>query len=164
MKKCTKCKETKPTSRFKKDKTRPDGASSWCKRCHAKDVKKYQLKNKEKIIKYKKKYNVKQYGITIDDYNEMYQRQGGKCWICEKKFDTLCIDHCHDTGKIRKLICQKCNSGIGFLKDNAYLAAKAFIYLYENNSKKAGKILGSGLLKGYLSKYLKYGEWNTKLD
>lgn len=63
------------------------------------------------------------YGITIDDYERMLAEQGGGCAICERHpaeagnpehwTDVLCVDHCHDTGKVRGLLCNDCNLAIG---------------------------------------------------
>lgn len=57
------------------------------------------------------------YGIDRDIYMKMYKEQNGKCWICGKKYPlfsngtygTLCVDHDHKTGKVRKLLCHSCN-------------------------------------------------------
>ena len=88
--------------------------------------------------KQKRKYNYKaRYGITVDDYNEMYISQDGKCAICrtDKKLKGYFhVDHCHDTKKIRGLLCMRCNSGIGYFKDNILNLEKAIVYL--NNSTK----------------------------
>lgn len=73
------------------------------------------------------------YGITINDYNNMFKEQKGCCKICGEHQDTikskLCVDHCHTTGKIRGLLCQYCNSAIGFLKDDTTLLDKVRNYL-----------------------------------
>lgn len=73
-------------------------------------------------------------GITGDDYNAMAKSQGGGCKICGKTADKnnarLSVDHCHKTGKIRGLLCNQCNSGIGFFNDNPALVKSALEYLY----------------------------------
>jgi hypothetical protein len=74
----------------------------------------------------------KHYGITLEDYNEMFSAQDGKCAICsggpngEKR---LCVDHCHSTGKVRGLLCDKCNVGLGRFNDDLALLEKAIEYL-----------------------------------
>lgn len=80
------------------------------------------------------------YGITPEKYNEMLENQGGVCAICKTKpqFDTrkkrLSIDHCHTTGKVRGLLCDACNRGIGMLKDDTSVLMNAINYL---NSSRA---------------------------
>jgi hypothetical protein len=61
----------------------------------------------------------KMYGLTIDHYNSMLADQGGGCKICGAtkagpKRTNLAVDHCHTTGKIRGLLCNKCNVAVGF--------------------------------------------------
>ncbi len=69
------------------------------------------------------------YGITQEDYLIMYAEQKGICKICEKYFEKLVVDHCHTTLKIRGLLCQKCNAGIGFLTENENALNNAIKYV-----------------------------------
>lgn len=76
-------------------------------------------------------------GITIDDYNNMFDEQEGKCAICKihQKYlkNTLNVDHCHTTGKVRGLLCSKCNHGLGHFKDSVFILENAILYI-KNNS------------------------------
>ena len=82
----------------------------------------------------------KDYGINLDDYDRMLAEQGGVCAICkqperafEKRFDRvrkLAVDHCHDTGKVRGLLCTGCNQGIGNFDHNIELLRLAITYLW----------------------------------
>lgn len=80
-----------------------------------------------------KGYALAKYGITLDDYNRMLAEQGGGCAICgsetNKNGKALFVDHCHDTGRVRGILCYKCNTGLGSFKDDAGLLEKAFRYL-----------------------------------
>lgn len=72
------------------------------------------------------------YGLSVDEYLAMYSNQNGKCAICKKVPSTkrgLHIDHCHETGKVRGLLCHGCNVGIGNFKHNVDLIESAIIYL-----------------------------------
>lgn len=76
------------------------------------------------------------YGISIEKYNEMYELQDGKCAICgdskpNKGREGLVVDHCHNQGHIRKLLCCKCNTGLGQFRDDIALLEKAIKYLKE---------------------------------
>lgn len=74
-------------------------------------------------------YNLKsRYGITPEDYYEMYEEQQGLCGICGEA-KSLVVDHDHDTGDVRGLICQNCNLGIGQLKDSLVLLCQSIKYL-----------------------------------
>ena len=75
------------------------------------------------------------YGITIEDYYEILENQLGACAICGNKFTySLYVDHDHHTGKVRGLVCQPCNSVLGFAKDSPSLLVEAILYLSKNNS------------------------------
>jgi hypothetical protein len=67
----------------------------------------------------------RRYGISRTDYAAMLARQGGVCAICGKPPEkTLCVDHCHSTGRIRGLLCRQCNFGLGcYAEDQAALVA-----------------------------------------
>lgn len=78
----------------------------------------------------------KNYGLTPEDYDRMYDEQGGKCAICKsddhkgrKSVKYWPIDHCHTTGKIRGLLCFRCNSGLGNFKDDIDSLKQAIEYL-----------------------------------
>ena len=135
MKVCTKCKEEKPLGEFRIRVSRGnDARHSWCKSC-VKGTNKDRSTDKER--EYKLKYN---FGITMLEYDRMLKDQGSVCKICGNPevaksnsgvTKRLAVDHCHDTGKIRGLLCQDCNIGIGKLKDNPVLLQKAMDYLKE---------------------------------
>lgn len=78
---------------------------------------------------------VKAYGITIEDYNALLAKQGGQCAIC-KQFRKLVVDHCHDQQKVRGLLCDACNTGIGLLREDPELFARALEYLADNSNTK----------------------------
>lgn len=74
----------------------------------------------------------KKFGITQEDAKTLLDSQGGVCAICHTDTPTekgWCVDHCHTTGKIRGILCSKCNSGIGFLNDDPELCKRAIAYL-----------------------------------
>lgn len=79
----------------------------------------------------------KNFGITLDKYNEMLKNQENKCSICNISAEflkrALCVDHCHTTGKIRGLLCDPCNWGLGNFKDNIKLIDSAKEYLRKYN-------------------------------
>lgn len=79
-----------------------------------------------------KKHLISSYGITIDDYLEMHESHAGLCGICgqpEKNGRRLSVDHDHDTGAIRGLLCSLCNRGLGQFKDSVPLLCRAIAYL-----------------------------------
>jgi hypothetical protein len=86
---------------------------------------------------FKNSYLKKHYGVTLDWYNEQLSKQGGVCAICRNpetavihgKQISLAVDHCHDTGAVRGLLCKACNQAIGLLRHDASLLKAAIEYL-----------------------------------
>jgi nitrate/TMAO reductase-like tetraheme cytochrome c subunit len=77
------------------------------------------------------------YGISLFEWNKMFEMQKGVCPICHRHQDEihhrLCVDHDHVTGKIRKLVCRDCNLILGHAFDNIDVLESAIKYLKENN-------------------------------
>jgi hypothetical protein len=69
------------------------------------------------------------YGLTRSQFNAMKARQDGKCAICEQVPVSWQIDHCHDTGAIRGLLCNLCNMALGSFKDDPVRVLRALHYL-----------------------------------
>jgi len=91
------------------------------------------LSPEEKKLRLRKQH-VATYGLTLEQYDSMLENQDGLCAICGKKSShshhkNLCIDHNHETGKIRGLLCDLCNKGIGCLRDDVDLLRSAVLYL-----------------------------------
>jgi hypothetical protein len=62
-------------------------------------------------------------------YLAEFTRRGGKCDVCGRQFKVLCVDYWYKTNKVRGLLCQTCNAGIGFLLDDMSIVKKAAVYL-----------------------------------
>ena len=69
------------------------------------------------------------YGISQADYERMLAEQNGQCAICFRLMDKPKVDHNHETGEVRQLLCNECNCGIGFLREDTILVASALKYL-----------------------------------
>lgn len=104
-------------------------------------VKKYRESQKYRDNLKNCRYKYK-YGISLDDYNFFLEKQNYVCAICfcpetdkgaHKEIKTLSVDHCHGTGKVRGLLCNKCNIMLGCSKDNTQVLLNAIKYLKENN-------------------------------
>lgn len=72
--------------------------------------------------------------MSLEDYAQIFTQQNGLCKICKTntKQRQLAVDHCHKTGKIRGLLCAKCNVAIGMFEDNIEFLTEAISYLKEN--------------------------------
>lgn len=146
---CGGCDDTKAVDEFHRDKAQRDGRATQCKTCVADRVAKWQERNPDRVRQTKRrshnsrkrKHKASQmrslYGIDIEVYEEMFERQGGKCAIClqpetivrDGEPMKLSVDHCHDTNEIRGLLCSNCNNGLGRFKDNPDLLRAAIVYL-----------------------------------
>lgn len=74
----------------------------------------------------------RQHGLTLEQYETMLGQQSGGCAICGVgNPPTLAVDHNHKTGKIRGLLCAKCNTGLGGFRDDTSLLCRAIAYLKE---------------------------------
>lgn len=90
----------------------------------------WQRTNKKACLK-------KRYSITLDEYERMENEQDGRCKIC-KKIDKLHVDHCHETNKVRGLLCGRCNMGIGLFDESPQLFkwAADYVELHKTNDRK----------------------------
>jgi hypothetical protein len=78
----------------------------------------------------------RRYGITVDDYRNMAEEQNGRCAICNDiPMRQLDVDHCHNTGQVRELLCLHCNRGLGGFKDSADLVSRALDYLLKHGQQ-----------------------------
>lgn len=96
----------------------------------------YRAKNPDRVRQWARASAVRrQYGLELVEVEAMRLRQGETCAICYEYLDPskMHIDHCHETGKVRGLLCQQCNHGLGNLRDSPELARRASLYLQGNN-------------------------------
>jgi len=92
----------------------------------------YFQRNKEKMrLFHRNYYLISKFGITLEDYENMFISQNGLCAICglPPTEDVLVVDHEHLSGNIRGLLCQKCNKAIGFFNDSTSILTNAIDYL-----------------------------------
>lgn len=144
MKQCSKCPKVLPESAFYKD--RGD-----CKVCHGAATAKYRRDHPEKVKAYaealrklpekvrsyrktqvgkRKTHDIRsRYRLSLDQFELMLADQDGKCGICLDDVPVLNIDHCHVTGRVRGLLCMRCNLGLGQFRDSPELIQKALKYL-----------------------------------
>jgi len=120
MKYCKHCDTTKSKSEYHKKEKGLEGLDSMCKECK---------KEKARGWRYRSLY-----GISVAEYDLMFEKQDGRCAICGTDSPgrgkrTMCIDHCHTTGEVRGLLCHSCNVALGHFRDNKGLLLRAVDYL-----------------------------------
>lgn len=134
---CTKCKIDKPLDAFSKHSKGKHGRNTACKECKNQQARAFYAENSEEILSRQRNreneyaYQIKKrYGITIEEYDAMLERQSGVCAICKKhRGKRLSVDHCHTTGKVRGLLCNQCNLALGKFEDNIDALKAAVEYL-----------------------------------
>lgn len=164
LKTCTKC-------HIARDRTGFSTGRAECKACHSAYLKSYlgrpgvaeersaySKRHKKQNPGYYRAYYAKnkhrhfgymiksKYGITLDEYNAMFSAQGGCCLICrspQKPGKRLYIDHNHTTGQVRGLLCQPCNSLVGFCFESVDVLSSAIEYLSRANFITKGDIANS---------------------
>lgn len=97
----------------------------------------------------------KTYGISLNQFKDILINQHNRCGICHKKFIEIqpCIDHNHNTGLIRGILCRSCNSGIGLLKDNINILLKALDWVEDQI------VFGRKSITLYIEKGKKYDNY-----
>lgn len=111
-------------------------AKGLCKKCYRLQP---HVKSQEQA--FRKKDRFKKYGLTEDTYNELVAAQGYKCPIClgppkHARWNTGSIDHCHKTGKVRGILCERCNILLGNAGDDIPRLQRAIEYLQRVQSKE----------------------------
>lgn len=140
-KQCKSCEEHKPLADYAKRSASKDGLQRKCRPCMSAEQKALrQSKSKEELHLIDRERNLrKDFGIGLDEYNEMLDKQNGKCAICKQEETTvragrvmaLSVDHCHQTGNIRGLLCNSCNRALGKFQDSIDHLLAAASYLEE---------------------------------
>lgn len=123
---CRRCGTEKPSSEFAQHLKSKDGLQSQCRTCVVEwNANNANLRKDKKLQK--------NYGITLSQYNEILSRQGERCGCCGTDSTDVVgymyVDHDHDTGEIRGILCFRCNTGIGMLGDTLESLEKAVCYL-----------------------------------
>jgi hypothetical protein len=92
----------------------------------------------ERKRQYQRASRPRLYGLTADDYQSLLAQQGSACAICQTEPSTepLVIDHCHQTGTVRGLLCRNCNVALGFMQDDPQLLLRAVSYLQSTRTPR----------------------------
>lgn len=154
LKRCSNCGAEKTHAEFHRNHKAKDQRSSWCRECdHARNAermrdperrrhilekcKEYRANNQQKRARCRRKDGLlRRYGITVAQYEAMYERQCGRCALCGVDSPTfgpggsrLHVDHDHATGAVRGLLCGACNTALGSFRDDPEVLETAAWYL-----------------------------------
>lgn len=131
---CVKCKEEKDIDLFYRASDKNNERHIYCKACK----KQYDAERKERYADTTmNSYYLRTYGISLNEYNDMLVKQNYVCLICSNQETTkhgdkvikLSVDHNHITGKVRGLLCKKCNAAIAMYNEDEDIIQRAIDYL-----------------------------------
>lgn len=105
-----------------------------CEKCRRKE---YAREHRKKLSNdLKKKYRLKsRYGLTPEEFKALYEAQRGLCCLCLTQLEDPHVDHCHETGVVRGILCKQCNLGLGYFKDDPQRMFRAIEYLAHQTAK-----------------------------
>ncbi len=128
---CPDCGEIQPLSAFGRNAATKSGVTSYCKPCHnARGRKAKELVGGERTYHLRRRY-----GITGEEADAMLERQDGLCAIC-RSAPAAHVDHDHETGAVRALLCFNCNGGLGQFRDDPLLLQLAAAYVDGHRSRQ----------------------------
>lgn len=163
---CAGCRNFKPWDQFYKQERGQNGRRSRCKTCESARHTRYVAANRDKVNAKRKQSQSapevrarlaqrqrekrkqdperfrahdrkKLYGIGRAEWERLLQEQGGRCAICFREAP-MAVDHCHQTGKIRGLLCRPCNCAIGLFHEDTERMTQAVAYLRTRGSDNVG--------------------------
>ncbi len=131
---CTQCAEGKPLDEFRRHSRSLNGHLRECKACFSTRVKSWYLESGKHQVRTTSRRNhlLRNYGLTADQFNEMLDKQDGRCAVCGEPGKRLFVDHDHATGDVRSLLCHHCNLALGFAGDSVETLQRLITYLQEH--------------------------------
>ncbi|GII89623.1 hypothetical protein Ssi03_76130 [Sphaerisporangium siamense] len=162
---CTRCERDLPLAEYYAEKTGTLGLRAECKSCWSTRISNQYKANKERVHARNKAWRAanperqaairrrsrlrRMYGISIEDYGAMLADQGGKCAGCggtssgDRRYDVFAVDHDHQTGEIRGLLCAACNLALGLLNDSPERLMALVAYLLQHMDVLAEGAIGA---------------------
>lgn len=135
-KKCKICEQLKSLEDFYSHDSALMGVRPECKKCSLIKMKSWYRQNTYNVRSSKLR---SKFGISRAEYEEMAKNQNYRCLICSKHQSELkrglAVDHCHISGQIRGLLCNRCNRGIGMLNDDTNTIENALAYIKLHDKK-----------------------------
>ena len=136
---CNTCDVVKPASEFHFRNISTGVIQRTCKSCALTKVKKWQSDNPKRYKENWKRSShgrdrlrrkATEYNISVEDLQKLYDDAGGKCEICRNEPNRwLVVDHCHNSTKVRGILCEQCNQALGLFKDDPEVMRKAALYI-----------------------------------
>lgn len=139
-KRCSRCGEEKPLEDFYRNRRKKDGKNSYCKPCSLAAKRDHWKKAEDTRARSYETHLLNRYGMTPEDYHALRESQEGCCVVCgcdprvefahlHEKVQRLQVEHSHQTGNLRGLVCQRCNKHVYWAGENLELVRRILDYL-----------------------------------
>lgn len=147
---CRKCGAVKALTEFSLSRKATETANavyrSDCKACCSERTKQWFVDNPGRAAANKRRSVLAAYGLTVEEYESLLRQQGGVCAICRRpersirngKLLRMPVDHDHETGAVRGILCHSCNRAIGFLGEDVAIVQETVAYLLRHQEKQSG--------------------------
>lgn len=125
---CPSCRQVLPLARFVRNKSTASGYGSYCRPCQAEKA----AESLKRVHGSSREYHLRRrYGVGTNEVLSRLESQGSSCLVCRRPItaDTAHVDHDHVTGKVRGILCFRCNSGMGHFADDPDTLVRAARYL-----------------------------------
>lgn len=150
-KRCSRCDEEKLLEHFPKNRKCLGGVTSTYRNCTNERQERWRRKAYEEREDFRgrrklsqERQRAKKYGISLEELENLKERSNGVCEICGSKpsgnggsSNSLHVDHCHDSGKVRGLLCGRCNIVIGQVEENPHLLVDMIAYMHKHKEGKS---------------------------
>lgn len=134
---CTKCGEWKVWVEFHVNTNGTMGRHSQCRECHNRNKRERRLLQPQTKTEKRAQLLKARYGLTPETYDELFASQDGRCAICDEEPARPCVDHDHDTGQTRGILCHYCNIRLPAVENEKYrLPAMAYLAKYAANDNQ----------------------------
>lgn len=138
---CPECDRVKPETDFSRAPGQANGRVAYCMPCFNAIKEANRKKNHGSTRNYHLRHR---YGITVDDFDHMFAEQDGVCAIC-RAAPAAHVDHDHDTGRVRGLLCFNCNGALGQFRDRTELMLRAVAYLHRGSAARFVDVPATGI-------------------
>lgn len=132
-KRCSRCGDTKPASAYGRRSANPAWLRAMCRECERAYSRSWDQANPEGRRRANARQALRAKGLSEAEHEALVLLQDGRCAICGHdagdRTRRLFVDHCHTSGRVRGLLCGRCNSGLGMFLDDAKLLGRAIAYL-----------------------------------
>jgi hypothetical protein len=140
LKHCARCDAWLPLGSFHANRKNWDGLHAYCRACMSAGARRRYEREAPRLTAQAKAWRKanpdkrkdmalrSRFGITLEEYRALEAAQGGTCAVCRQPA-VLAVDHCHQTGRVRGLLCMPCNTSIGHFQDDASLIRAAAEYV-----------------------------------